>query len=113
MRAFPVHLPAGGAAFELVEILPRQRLEPRLDLSFVHSLQQAVAGEAAAERLEGADHGFLTGEITVGLGWDRATVTLRADYYVLRSAEGVVARGRNGSFGLREGEGGWVVLASS
>jgi hypothetical protein len=58
------------------------------------------------------DPGFLPGEISVGLGWDRAAVTLRADYYVLRSADGVVARGRNGAFSLREGEGGWVVLAS-
>ena len=59
-----------------------------------------------------SDPGFLPGEITVGLAWDRATVTLRADYYVLRSPEGVVARGRNGAFSLREGEGGWVVLAA-
>jgi SpoIID/LytB domain protein len=59
-----------------------------------------------------SDPGFLPGEISVGLGWDRAAVTLRADYYLLRSADGVVARGRNAAFSLQEGEGGWVVLTS-
>jgi SpoIID/LytB domain protein len=58
------------------------------------------------------DPGFLPGEISVGLGWDRAAVTLQADYFVLRSADGVVARGRDAAFSLRDGEGGWVVLAS-
>lgn len=58
------------------------------------------------------DPGFLPAEISVGLGWDRTAVTLQADYYVLRSADGVVARDRNAAFSLQGGEGGWVVLTS-
>jgi len=45
-------------------------------------------------------------------GWDRAAVTLRAEYYVLRSPDGVVARGRDAGFSLSAGEGGWVVLGA-
>ena len=56
------------------------------------------------------DPGFLPEEIEVGLAWDRSAVTLRAEYYVLRSPDGVVARGRDAGFALSAGEGGWVVL---
>ena len=59
-----------------------------------------------------SDPGFLPAEIAVGLAWDRAAVTLRAEYYVLRSPDGVVARGACAEFALSAGEGGWVVLGS-
>jgi stage II sporulation protein D len=59
-----------------------------------------------------ADPGFLPDEITVGLGWDRGEVTLRAERYVLRSGTGVVATGRNGDFTLLAGADGMVVLAT-
>lgn len=57
------------------------------------------------------DPGFLPDEIDVGLGWDRSRVTLRAEEYVLRSGNAVVARGADGEFALTPGEGGMVVLA--
>jgi stage II sporulation protein D len=80
----------------------------------------ALAGESTAAILNHfytglwprSDPGFLPAEISVGLAWDRAAVTLRAEYYVLRSPDGVVARGRTAEFALSEGAGGWVVLAS-
>ena len=78
-----------------------------LVLVFLYPLRIMMSGA-----LQSMSGGFLPGEIAVGLGWDRAAVTLRADYYVLRSAEGVVARGRNADISLSEGEGGWVVLTS-
>ena len=56
------------------------------------------------------DPAFLPEEIAVGLAWDRPSVTLRAEYYVLRSPDGVVARGRDARFLLSAGERGWVVL---
>jgi stage II sporulation protein D len=59
------------------------------------------------------DPGFIPAEISVGLAWDRGALTLRADYYTLRSPDGVVARGRNATFSLSAGEGGWVVLLPS
>jgi SpoIID/LytB domain protein len=59
-----------------------------------------------------ADPGFLPDEITVGLGWDRSEVTLRAERYVLRSGTGVVARGLDGEFTLLAGPGGTVELAA-
>ena len=58
------------------------------------------------------DPGFLPAEISVGLAWDRAAVTLRGEWYVLRSPDGVVARGRAAEFPLSAGAGGWVVLVS-
>ena len=58
------------------------------------------------------DPGFLPAEIAVGLAWDRSAVTLRADYWVLRSPDGVVARGRSAEFFVTAGEGGWVVLGA-
>jgi SpoIID/LytB domain protein len=57
------------------------------------------------------DPGFLPAEISVGLGWDRTRVTLRAEQYVLRSGNAVAARGSSGEFILTPGEGGLVVLA--
>jgi SpoIID/LytB domain protein len=57
------------------------------------------------------DPGFLPDQITVGLGWDRSRVTLRATEYVLRSNGVVVARGTDGEFILTPGEGGMVVLS--
>jgi SpoIID/LytB domain protein len=57
------------------------------------------------------DPGFLPEQITVGLGWERSRVTLRADAYVLRSNGLVVARGSAGEFVLTPGEGGMVVLS--
>jgi SpoIID/LytB domain protein len=59
-----------------------------------------------------ADPGFLPDEITVGLGWDRSEVTLRAERYVLRSGTGVVATGQDGDFTLLAGPDGMVVLAA-
>jgi SpoIID/LytB domain protein len=84
------------------------------------ALAMALAGESTAAILNHfytglwprSDPGFLPEEITVGLAWDRAAVTLRAEYYVLRSPDGVVARGRLAEFALLEGAGGWVVLNS-
>ncbi len=78
----------------------------------------ALAGESTATILNHfytglwprPDPGFLSEEIEVGLAWDRSGVTLRAEYYVLRSPDGVVARGRDDGFTLSAGEGGWVVL---
>jgi len=49
--------------------------------------------------------------IEVGLGWDRAQATLRAERYVLRSSQGVVARGGQAEFLLTAGDDGRVVLA--
>ncbi len=81
----------------------------------------ALAGESTSAILHHfytglwprSDPGFLPGEISVGLAWDRTAVTLRAEWYVLRSPDGVVARGRLAEFALRAGDGGWVVLVSS
>jgi len=56
------------------------------------------------------DPGFLPDEISVGLGWDRIRVTLRAEEYVLRSGRARVARGTGGEFVLTPGAGGMVVL---
>jgi len=56
------------------------------------------------------DPGFLPEVIEVGLGWDRAQATLRAERYVLRSSQGVVARGGQAEFLLAAGDDGRVVL---
>ena len=58
------------------------------------------------------DPGYLPDAIDVGLAWDRAEVTLRAEAFVLRCPEGVVARGTGGEFVLSAGDDGWVVLAA-
>lgn len=57
------------------------------------------------------DPGFLPDQITVGLGWERSRVTLRAAEYVLLSNGRVIGRGTDGEFELTPGEGGMVVLA--
>jgi SpoIID/LytB domain protein len=58
------------------------------------------------------DPGFLPDEITVGLAWDRSSVTLQADDYRLTCPDGVVAEGVAGDFLLSVGEGGMVVLSA-
>lgn len=78
----------------------------------------AVAGSSTAQILSHfysglmprPDPGFLPEQITVGLGWERSQIELRAASYVLRSGDAVVARGAGGEFTFRPGAGGMVVL---